>query len=578
MPKLTEGFKVLGVIIAAAFGFTIVGKFASAIGSVVGVVGRLWSSLRGVKGAVDGISTGARVATGVSAVGAVAAGTGAAIAFNREATPEARAQAESQAAAKKAAQDAAAQASAARKIIDALNTQRDAVKGIGAAYDLSNQSAIKRIETETKMITMSEAQKESLRSRIAVEEEAQKAIQRLNLEISKNSGKLKDEILAEISLIEQRRDATITALDEEIKRKEQALVLDRERLANQEAIFDIQNKVKDVQDQYRLDTLVGIERQLASIEIAERKAAEAALQRWEINNRNLPNTEFEAGRAREAERLTAIMKTSTAAQQQAARAGYEASRTFSSGWNRAFKEYIDNATNAARAGEAIFKKFTGGIEDLLVNFVKTGKFEWEGFVEGMLETLLRSQIQQTMANIMQGMSGMSGGGGILGTLGGLLGGGGGVAEKGSSANNPLFVKDVAGGGGMFAPNDQYGYRSGRDPLGDLIGSLGGGQRASQPTSGGGLFSSIASGIGSLFGGFFANGGTLGAGKWGIAGENGPEIISGPATVTPMGGGSSNVTYNINAVDAASFKTLVAADPAFIHSVAMMGGSGIPSRR
>lgn len=42
---------------------------------------------------------------------------------------------------------------------------------------------------------------------------------------------------------------------------------------------------------------------------------------------------------------------------------------------------------------------------------------------------------------------------------------------------------------------------------------------------------------------FATGGTLGAGKWGIAGEAGPELIQGPATITPMGGGGGNVTVN-----------------------------------
>lgn len=39
--------------------------------------------------------------------------------------------------------------------------------------------------------------------------------------------------------------------------------------------------------------------------------------------------------------------------------------------------------------------------------------------------------------------------------------------------------------------------------------------------------------GMSFGGFYANGGTLGAGQWGIAGEAGPEIVHGPARVTPM---------------------------------------------
>ena len=51
-----------------------------------------------------------------------------------------------------------------------------------------------------------------------------------------------------------------------------------------------------------------------------------------------------------------------------------------------------------------------------------------------------------------------------------------------------------------------------------------------------------------FGGFYANGGTLGAGKWGIAGEAGPEIIHGPARITPMDGRRGGVTVNNNVVN------------------------------
>lgn len=50
--------------------------------------------------------------------------------------------------------------------------------------------------------------------------------------------------------------------------------------------------------------------------------------------------------------------------------------------------------------------------------------------------------------------------------------------------------------------------------------------------------------GMTFGGLFADGGHLGSGKWGIAGEAGPEIIHGPANITPMSGASApqmNVT-------------------------------------
>lgn len=87
------------------------------------------------------------------------------------------------------------------------------------------------------------------------------------------------------------------------------------------------------------------------------------------------------------------------------------------------------------------------------------------------------------------------------------------------------------------------------------------------------------GIGDFIGGLlkklpgFANGGFLPAGQIGIVGEKGPELIQGPANITPMNG-FGNVTYNINAVDAPSFQALVARDPAFIHGVAMQGAKSI----
>ena len=72
-------------------------------------------------------------------------------------------------------------------------------------------------------------------------------------------------------------------------------------------------------------------------------------------------------------------------------------------------------------------------------------------------------------------------------------------------------------------------------------------------------------LGGLFGGFFQDGGRIPGGRVGIVGEAGPELIRGPATVTSTddtadllnrGDRSSNTTYNINAVDAASFQTLI----------------------
>ena len=136
-----------------------------------------------------------------------------------------------------------------------------------------------------------------------------------------------------------------------------------------------------------------------------------------------------------------------------------------------------------------------------------------------------------------------------------------------------LMKSVSG---MFS-----GIKGGGGSALKSIGSAVSSVFSSGKSKGGGILDSIVSGAKSLFGGFFANGGTLPRGKFGIVGERGPELISGPGQITPlqgMGGGSTMVTYNIQAVDAASFQALVARDPGFIHAVAMQGARGIPAKR
>lgn len=66
---------------------------------------------------------------------------------------------------------------------------------------------------------------------------------------------------------------------------------------------------------------------------------------------------------------------------------------------------------------------------------------------------------------------------------------------------------------------------GQGPLAGIFGTAG------APGSVGGLFGSLASGAKGLFAGLFAEGGTLPAGSFGIAGEKGPELIQ--AGDTPL---------------------------------------------
>ncbi len=81
--------------------------------------------------------------------------------------------------------------------------------------------------------------------------------------------------------------------------------------------------------------------------------------------------------------------------------------------------------------------------------------------------------------------------------------------------------------------------------------------------------------------FAAAGGPIKANQGYIVGEKGPEFFM-PNTGGTMipnhmlgGGGGTTVNYNINAVDAMSFKQMVARDPEFIYSVTQLGARRLP---
>ena len=86
----------------------------------------------------------------------------------------------------------------------------------------------------------------------------------------------------------------------------------------------------------------------------------------------------------------------------------------------------------------------------------------------------------------------------------------------------------------------------------------------------------------------ATGGPVSSGMPYMVGENGPEMfipaqagnIMANDKLNKLGGGASpmNITYNIQAVDAMSFKQMVARDPSFLYAVTEQGRKTIPSTR
>ena len=174
---------------------------------------------------------------------------------------------------------------------------------------------------------------------------------------------------------------------------------------------------------------------------------------------------------------------------------------FSKGFEKAFKTYAESARNNFETAGRVFGKITQGMEDSIVDFAKTGKFEFRGFLNSVLEELLRSQVRSLIAQ----------------TFGGLFGS---TSKRGTVT------------------------------IGDLIPG-------------------------------FAAGGLIGTNGPVIVGERGPELLVGAGgnRVIPNNElASGTVNYNISAVDAQSFKQLVASDPSFIYAVTEQGRRTIPSGR
>lgn len=114
----------------------------------------------------------------------------------------------------------------------------------------------------------------------------------------------------------------------------------------------------------------------------------------------------------------------------------------------------------------------------------------------------------------------------------------------------------------FAHQGLQAALAGSGPLAGIMGTQGANGAP------GGLFGALgsmllgggANAAASGFSGLFANGGSIGAGRWGVVGERGAEVVAGPATVVPwakaVGAAAQPSTqvihFNVTTPDAPSF--------------------------
>lgn len=421
-----------------------------------------------------------------------------------------------------------------------LSKARETLTKIGEQQAINNKAALERLDIEGKTIWESESRKQIIQEIGKIETDTQQKI--LDLKKAFNGldaemqGRVRGEYEGQLDIIRQQGDEQKKNVEVMLTGIQNAKLAFNDYARGFEILNDVEakkfkinmsinpvNEAGSIQREEGLNALIQ-KRQILLQEIAKQNyspvlqdIATDMMKNFSTYEQAVTNfnqrtqgqyadqvAQLMQGTSRQIEAVDASLRGLVDTRLRA----MEETRKFSYGWESAFNKFADDATNAAKIAERMFSKFTAGVEDLIVNFVKTGKFEWKDFVNTMAEELLRAQIQRTIANVL-----------------------------GATGLGNTYTGSSQGGGG------------------------------------------IISGIRSLLG--FANGGVIPTNGPVVVGERGPELLYGAAgsTVVPnsaLGGG--NVTYNINAVDAWSFKQLVAQDPSFIHAIAMQGAKSIPATR
>ena len=271
--------------------------------------------------------------------------------------------------------------------------------------------------------------------------------------------------------------------------QEQLEAVGRLKLAQDEAYeFDVRRQILE-QNKYhmRQDEIKLAEEEIAS----EQKIADLLRQQMEAR-RTMGAGALGDAEAQRIDDLIAKEKQLSEVRKKAIKDEYARTKSFSEGWNDAYRKYIENSTNAAEVGGRAFNSVMGNMESALDNFVDTGKLSFSDLANSIIKDLIKIELKAQATQLMGGLLGSGGGGGLMGMIGGLFSGGGG---------------------------------------------------------GGGIMGAIGS-IGSMFG--FADGGTPPTNVPSIVGERGPELFvpKTAGTVIPnnqlasaLGGGGQTVNYN-----------------------------------
>ncbi|TKD32599.1 phage tail length tape measure family protein [Azotobacter chroococcum] len=289
------------------------------------------------------------------------------------------------------------------------------------------------------------------------------------------------------------------ALEEQIQARDrlaeqaQWMATLQERVGNRQNAVDIAVQGVGLGDRARqeLEQVNAIQRAYA------RSREELARQQGTVNG--LPEDQFKA----RIDALRAAEEQEIAIIQEGAQRKKEAEGDWMNGASRAWQNYLDNQTSIAEQSEQIFSSAFSGMENSLVDFIKTGDLDLRNLLASLSEQVLQMLVHmgvQMAANAALGRSMQA-----AATAGAIASGTAMAAAYAPAA----ALASLASFGANAAP--ATAALTSTATLAQTLALSGGGGSGS-------------------FAGLFDKGGTIAAGQWGIAGEYGPEIIEGPARV------------------------------------------------
>lgn len=151
----------------------------------------------------------------------------------------------------------------------------------------------------------------------------------------------------------------------------------------------------------------------------------------------------------------------------------EEQNTFEYGWNKAFRQYTEDAQNMSKLGETAFLSVVTNMDRALSDFIKTGKLNFKGFAQSIIQDLIAIQLKAQATKLFKsawgGLSDMIFGKASFDYAGEFGSNPFGLAADGGYIDRPTIVGEngpelfVPRTAGTVIPNQQLSSQMGSQP-------------------------------------------------------------------------------------------------------------------